>query len=218
MVDPEAIHPPAAMPVERERVGLGEDLGILHVQGDEIVDIEEPAVVDLPRRPPPVHQAIDLRVEQPGSRSGPGGPGRGSSAAASTSRATSGTWAAAPQPVEARRRRSRRRATRRRAPGGAAGQPPQAVDDLGQRAAGGWSAPQPPPGSPPAPVKHRWQRRRVQGEIVVEVADARHPRGPTRAISPRWIAWYGDRRAPGASTRLCSSGSDARHAMSNQRA
>ena len=65
MIDPKSVHPAPASPVQHQRVGLREDLGVLHVKRDEIVHVEEAAVVDLPGRAAPVRQPVHLRVEQP---------------------------------------------------------------------------------------------------------------------------------------------------------
>ncbi len=65
VIDPETVDPPATEPVEHLGVGLGEDLGILHVQRHEIVHVEEAAVVDLPGGAAPVRQTVHLGLEQP---------------------------------------------------------------------------------------------------------------------------------------------------------
>ena len=175
MIDPEAIHPAAGAPVEHQGVGLGENLGILHVQRDQVVHIEEAAVVDLARRPPPVHQPIDLRFEQPGEPPGSvrsRAEGLGGGLDFSRNR---GVLGRVPQPVERIGGAAAPLLDRAGAPGGAAGQPPQPVDGLGHGDAAGVLGAQPLPAPRQRRPKHRRQGRRVQGECVVEVAEPRHP-------------------------------------------
>ncbi len=47
-----------------QAVGCGEDLGILHAQADQVVHIEEAAVVDLLGGGAPGGQPVGLRVQQ----------------------------------------------------------------------------------------------------------------------------------------------------------
>ena len=64
MVDPDAGDVPALEPVEEQGVRRLEHLRVLDAKAREIVDVEEPAVIDLVRRRPPVRQAVRLRLEQ----------------------------------------------------------------------------------------------------------------------------------------------------------
>jgi hypothetical protein len=50
--------------VQQQRMGGGKHPWVLHAQAREIVDVEEPAVVDLIERRPPVRQTIRLQFEQ----------------------------------------------------------------------------------------------------------------------------------------------------------
>ncbi len=78
MVDSEPRHTSLAGPSEDQRVGQVEDLRVLRPQAGQLVDVEEPAIVDLLRGDPPIGQPVDLvlqqlvqRVEAPGVSLGP---------------------------------------------------------------------------------------------------------------------------------------------------
>ena len=64
MIDAKARHPAARDELGHERVGGVEHPGILHPQGDELVDVEESPVVDLVERRAPVREPIGLVLEQ----------------------------------------------------------------------------------------------------------------------------------------------------------
>ena len=65
MIDPEPGHDAVAHQPEDEAVGLLEDRGHLHANGGQLVDVEEPPVVDLLAGHAPVRHAIGLLAEQP---------------------------------------------------------------------------------------------------------------------------------------------------------
>ena len=64
MIDAETVDHAVANQGKDERVRLGEDRRILDAHRDEVVDVEEPAIVDLARAAAPVREAIVLRIEQ----------------------------------------------------------------------------------------------------------------------------------------------------------
>ena len=64
MIEPKPGDDPTADQVEDERVRVVEDVGLLHADGREIVDIEEPPIVDLVCGRPPVGEAIVLGLQQ----------------------------------------------------------------------------------------------------------------------------------------------------------
>ena len=138
-------------------------------------DVEEPAVVDLPRRSPPVHQAIDLRVEQsaePVAAAVPAAEAGGGLAHRPRDLGHPGRELA--QPGQGRLAPLAPAGERRRAPSGAAWKPTQGGDDLAELAAGRMVARQRLAAGLQCAIQHRWQRRRIQGKIVVEVANAGH--------------------------------------------
>ncbi len=64
MVDADAVEYAAAEPVEDEGVGFLEDVGALHAEADEGVDVEEPAIAELLVGGLPVGEAVVLVVEE----------------------------------------------------------------------------------------------------------------------------------------------------------
>ena len=64
VIDPQAVHVAADQQVEHKLVASVEDLGILHADGRQVVDVEEAAIVDLVGGRLPVREPIDLGVEQ----------------------------------------------------------------------------------------------------------------------------------------------------------
>ena len=45
-------------------MGRRKHLRLFHTQGGEFIDVEEPPIVDLFRRHPPVTETVDLRLQQ----------------------------------------------------------------------------------------------------------------------------------------------------------
>ena len=161
------------------------------MQGDEVVHVEEAAVVDLPRRLAPVHQAVDLGIEQPGESL----PSIGTRAEdlggglerpdrrpdprphASGARAPRRHRRAAPRP----RRRDRvvRRGSRRRP-----------IDHLGQGAAAGVLGAEPVPAARQRSAAARWAVSTGPGGKRARSSGRAAPPGRrTSAISPRSSAW-----------------------------
>ena len=64
MIDPQAIDVAAGQQLEHQAVTFREDLGRLHADGRQLVDVEEAAVIDLIVGGLPVREAIDLGVQQ----------------------------------------------------------------------------------------------------------------------------------------------------------
>ena len=64
MVDANPVDAPVAQQLECKRMGPFEHLGIFHAERGQLVDVEEPAVVDLLGGDSPVRQSIGLRGEQ----------------------------------------------------------------------------------------------------------------------------------------------------------
>ena len=64
MIDAQSRHQPLADEAHHEPVCLGEDVGILHADGRQVIDVEEPAVVDLLSGHAPVGQPVRLVHEQ----------------------------------------------------------------------------------------------------------------------------------------------------------
>ena len=64
VIDPEAVHPSTLAPLEHEGMMRPEHFRVLHVKRYQLVDVEEPAVVDLARRAPPVHEPVRLLIEK----------------------------------------------------------------------------------------------------------------------------------------------------------
>ena len=73
VIDPQAGHACLRPPAGRRAVGLLEDRGHLHANGGQLVDVEEPPVVDLLAGHAPVRHAIGLLASRPSSRSKLGG-------------------------------------------------------------------------------------------------------------------------------------------------
>ena len=63
VIDPEPGEPAAREPVRDSKVRRDEHRRILDADADQVAHVEESAVVDLPRRAPPVHEPVRLRVE-----------------------------------------------------------------------------------------------------------------------------------------------------------
>ena len=66
VVDAQAVELTVLHPLDDAPVRRAEDGGILHAQRDELVDVEEAAVVDLVRGPSPEDERVDLRAEEGG--------------------------------------------------------------------------------------------------------------------------------------------------------
>ena len=64
MIDAQSIGCAAAHELDHEPVGLGEDLGPLHGETDQRVDVEEPPVPKIPIRGLPPGETIVLLIEQ----------------------------------------------------------------------------------------------------------------------------------------------------------
>jgi hypothetical protein len=174
VVDPEAVHPASGTPVENQRVGLGEDLGILHVQRHEVVHVEEPAVVDLARRPPPMHQPVDLRIEQPGEPRGSIRPRPKGLDGGLDLTPDGRVFGRQPQPIERLRDAAAALLDRAGETSSTPGQSPQPADRLSHGGAAGVLGAEPVAAARQRGTQHQGQRRRVQREGVLEVADARH--------------------------------------------
>ena len=64
MIDPHARDAPFAEQRLEQLVDRREHVAVLDAQAGQRVDVEEPAVVDLVRRGPPVRQPVRLLLEQ----------------------------------------------------------------------------------------------------------------------------------------------------------
>ena len=62
MIDPHRLHLAIVNQRSEQPVRLVENFLVLDVQPGERIDVEEPAVIDLVRRSPPVCQAVGLRL------------------------------------------------------------------------------------------------------------------------------------------------------------
>ena len=186
VIDTESVHPTSPAPREHQRVGLGEDLGVLHMERHEIVHVEEAAVVDLPRRAAPVDQPVHLRVEQTSQaalallagverlrRRGEGRGGLGHSR---------GQLA---QPCENPGSRVAAAGQRGGAAGVSAGQAAEGLDDFRQLGASRMLQVQRPMAAGQRITQDSRHRRWVERQVVLEVADARLPfPGLQRDLAP----------------------------------
>ena len=175
MVDPETVDPPPPPPLQHQRVGLGEHLGVLGVQRDEVVHIEEPAVVDLPRRAAPVDQPVDLGIEQaaePDAAVGSPRPGRGGLGQAA------GDPRVAGQECTQGRQRLGRLLPAAGDGLGTGGEPArkssQPSDDLAQRVTGHDGPDRARRRSARDPRKDARHGRRIERETVIEIPESRH--------------------------------------------
>ena len=64
MVDPEPGHPSGADEPEDEAVRLGEDFGVLHANGGQLVDVEEATVIDFLARHAPEREPVRLLAQE----------------------------------------------------------------------------------------------------------------------------------------------------------
>src|SRR5271165_699239 len=64
MVDPQALHVSALDQAEHQSVRLLEQLGQFHAQAGELINIEEPSVIDLLCSDPPIGDPICLHFEE----------------------------------------------------------------------------------------------------------------------------------------------------------
>ncbi len=64
MINPYASDAPIFQKLKQETVDSLKHLRVLDFDGSELVDIEEPAIVNLFSRHPPITEAIRLRIEQ----------------------------------------------------------------------------------------------------------------------------------------------------------
>ena len=64
MIDPQPVHVAADQQLEHQAVTFREDLGVLHANGRQFVDVEETPIIDLVGGGLPVREPIDLGVEQ----------------------------------------------------------------------------------------------------------------------------------------------------------
>ena len=64
MIDPQPVHVAADQQLEHQAVAFREDLGVLHANGRQLVDVEETPIIDLVGGGLPVREPIDLGIQQ----------------------------------------------------------------------------------------------------------------------------------------------------------
>ena len=64
MIDTQTLNGIFSQQLAQKLVSCGEDVGVFHSQSDQVIHIEEAAIVDLFPRNPPVRQPVDLRFQQ----------------------------------------------------------------------------------------------------------------------------------------------------------
>ena len=160
-------------PLDDAAVRRAEDGGILHAQRDELVDVEEAAVVDLVRGPSPEDERVDLRAEAGGDARVAALAGGEARAASFSARCTMGERSAS----DSRRRRSSGRpsAGARRALGAMrsamAARRARRVCPRARRIRGVRFGRHRLEGE----REHRWNRRRVERKAALAISNAKAP-------------------------------------------